>query len=74
MSRLPALKPGEMVKALKKAGFVEDHQKGSHLYLRQSATGRTTAVPTHPGDLKRPLMKKIIRDAGLAEEEFRQLL
>jgi hypothetical protein len=28
----------------------------------------------HPGDVKRPLLKKIIQDAGLTEEEFRDLL
>jgi hypothetical protein len=28
----------------------------------------------HPGDIKRPLLKKIIRDAGLTEDEFRTLL
>ena len=28
----------------------------------------------HPGDIKRPLLKKIIQDAGLTEDEFRGLL
>jgi hypothetical protein len=28
----------------------------------------------HAGDIKRPLLKKIIRDAGLTEDEFRNLL
>jgi hypothetical protein len=28
----------------------------------------------HPGDIKRPLLKKIIRDAGLTEDQFRELL
>jgi hypothetical protein len=28
----------------------------------------------HPGDIKRPLLKKIIQDVGLTEDEFRALL
>jgi predicted RNase H-like HicB family nuclease len=33
-----------------------------------------TTVPMHPGDIKRPLLKKIIQDAGLTEAEFHALL
>jgi hypothetical protein len=28
----------------------------------------------HPGDIQRPLLKKIIQDVGLTEDEFRKLL
>jgi predicted RNA binding protein YcfA (HicA-like mRNA interferase family) len=31
-----------------------------------------TTVPMHPGDVARPLLKKIIKDVGLTEEEFRK--
>jgi predicted RNA binding protein YcfA (HicA-like mRNA interferase family) len=51
------------------------HQKGSHRYYASPTTGKiVTSVPMHPGDLKRPLLKKIIKDVGLSEEEFRALL
>jgi predicted RNA binding protein YcfA (HicA-like mRNA interferase family) len=33
-----------------------------------------TTVPMHPGDIARSLLKKIIKDVGLTEEEFRKLL
>ena len=33
-----------------------------------------TTVPMHPGDLPRWLLKKIIKDAGLSEDQFRSLL
>ena len=33
MSRLPSVRPRELVAALERAGFVRHHQKGSHLYL-----------------------------------------
>lgn len=74
MSRLPMVKPGEMVRALKRAGFVEHHQKGSHLYLWHAEQQRMTSVPMHPGDLSRTTMKEILQQAGLTEEQFRNLL
>ena len=37
--------------------------------------GRRTVVPVHAGkDIKRSLLRKIIADAGLTEEEFKALI
>jgi predicted RNA binding protein YcfA (HicA-like mRNA interferase family) len=33
-----------------------------------------TTVAMHPGDLSRPIMKKILKQAGLSEDEFRELI
>jgi predicted RNA binding protein YcfA (HicA-like mRNA interferase family) len=74
MSRLPTVKPREAVAALKKAGFLEHHQRGSHLYLWHPAKHRMTSVPMHPGDLHRGLLKAILKQADLSEAEFRELL
>ena len=71
MSRLPMIDARRLVQTLKKAGFRETHQKGSHLYLFHDERRCVTCVPIHPGDLKRPLLKSIIRQAGLTEDEFR---
>jgi predicted RNA binding protein YcfA (HicA-like mRNA interferase family) len=63
------------VRALKRAGFVEDRQKGSHLVLIRPATKARTVVPIHPGrTIKEPLVRAIIRDANLSVEEFIELL
>ena len=74
MSRLPNLNARKVVAALKHAGFVEDGQRGSHLYFWHEQKRLTTSVPIHGGDLKRGLMKKIIQQSGLTEEQFRKLL
>ena len=74
MIRLPTITPRQAVSALKRAGFVESHQKGSHLYLWNPETQRLTSVPMHSKDLKRPTMKEILKQAGLSEDEFRGLL
>ena len=73
MSRLPALKPRELAAALKKAGFAEQRQSGSHLVLRHS-DGREVVVPVHNKELKRPTMLGIIRQAGFSPETLRQYL
>ena len=33
-----------------------------------------TSVPMHPGDLNRSLLKKILKQIGWSEEQFRKLL
>ena len=45
--------PKEMVKLLKKNGFEEISQNGSHVKLNNSETGRTVIVPYHSKDLKK---------------------
>ena len=73
--RLPSCTARDVEKALVKKGLVLAHQKGSHRYYSDFVTGRVvTTVPMHPGDLPRWLLKKIIKDAGLSEDEFRSLL
>ena len=74
MSRLPSLTAIQVVKALERGGFQRENQKGSHLFLHHPGRGALTTVPIHPGDLPRWLMKKIIKQAGLTEDEFRDLL
>ena len=73
--RLPSCSARDVDRALTKKGLVLAHQKGSHRYYADPVTGDiVTTVPMHPGDLPRWLLKKIIKDAGLSEEQFRSLL
>ncbi|MEX0776483.1 MAG: type II toxin-antitoxin system HicA family toxin [Phycisphaeraceae bacterium] len=44
MSRLPNLTARQVVQALHRAGFEEDHQTGSHLILRHPVTLRLTML------------------------------
>jgi predicted RNA binding protein YcfA (HicA-like mRNA interferase family) len=74
MTRLPTLHARKIIQALEKAGFVFDRQTGSHLILRHPITRQTTCVPKHGKDVKRSLMKEILQQAGLTEEDFRKLL
>lgn len=76
MKNLPALNARKVIKALKRAGFSEDRQKGSHVILINSKTNKRAVVPVHAGKtIKKPLLKSIIEnDAGLTIEQFLDLL
>ncbi|HWO42010.1 MAG TPA: type II toxin-antitoxin system HicA family toxin [Candidatus Eisenbacteria bacterium] len=57
---------------LLRAGFVETRQTGSHKVLRHP-DGRRTYVAMHPGTLPTETFRKILKQAGLTEEQFRAL-
>jgi predicted RNA binding protein YcfA (HicA-like mRNA interferase family) len=62
----------EVLAKLIRAGFVEVRQTGSHKVLRHP-DGRQTYVAMHPGTLPTGTFRKIIKQAGLSEEQFRGL-
>jgi len=74
MTRLPTLSARKIIQALERAGFVDDGQKGSHYFLRHPVKRVTTAVPIHGKDVKRSLMKLILKQAAMTEDEFRRFL
>ena len=75
MPPLPSLTARQVVRALKRAGFTEDRQRGSHLILVNAATKSRTVVPIHRGrTIKEPLLRGILRDAGLTAHQFLALL
>jgi predicted RNA binding protein YcfA (HicA-like mRNA interferase family) len=74
MTRLPSCTATDVIRALKRAGFVIDHTTGSHFFLRHPKRPRSVPVPFHRGDIKRGLLHEIIRQAGLTTEEFIKLL
>jgi predicted RNA binding protein YcfA (HicA-like mRNA interferase family) len=73
MTKLPVVSGRECVKALEKAGFHVDRQKGSHIMLYRDDPAILVVVPNHK-ELDRGTLKSIIRQAGLSDEEFAKLL
>ncbi len=59
---------------LRKAGFTESHQKGSHVkFVKRTERGVWTAtVPKH-SEIAIGTMKSILRQAGISEAEFDSL-
>ncbi|MCK4491701.1 MAG: type II toxin-antitoxin system HicA family toxin [Candidatus Altiarchaeales archaeon] len=74
MPRLPVLSGRELVKLLKKIGFVPVRRRGSHIVLSKSSPeGRKgLVVPDHKEIDKRTLVE-IIRQAGLTRRDFLEL-
>jgi predicted RNA binding protein YcfA (HicA-like mRNA interferase family) len=62
------------VKALAKAGYEEDRQRGSHIILRQQTYPyRRVVVPDHK-EVAKGTLRSIIRFTGLTVDEFKSLL
>ncbi len=65
-------KAGELLRKLKKAGFTEKRQSGSHVIMRHP-DGRQTYIAMHPGDIPVGTFRKILKQAQLSEEELNKL-
>ncbi len=65
-SRSPRLSAREVIKQLKREGFVEVNQTGSHLKLFNPETRRTAIVPIHSSKVI-PIgtLKAIEKQAGI---------
>jgi len=70
MPKLPALKPKEIIKKLKKLGFVKDHQTGSHIIFYHPQTKKRAVVPRHLKDLPKGTLNSLLKEAGIEKEEF----
>lgn len=69
---LPVVSGNETVTALKKIGFAQVGQRGSHVKL-QDQGGRTVIVPIHR-ELSRGTLSAILRQSGVTVSEFIELL
>ena len=74
MGVLPRVSGREVVKALRKIGYEQDRQRGSHIVVRQTAEPhRRIVVPDHV-EVAKGTLRAIIRQVGLTVDEFKSLL
>jgi predicted RNA binding protein YcfA (HicA-like mRNA interferase family) len=74
MTGLPVVSGRDIVRALAKIGYLQDHQRGSHIILRhQAPPHRRLTIPDHQ-ELAKGTLRAIIREAGLTVEEMLELL
>lgn len=70
MTRLSQLSGRELIRFLRKQGFVEERQTGSHLILRHEARKVSVTIPVHSGvDIGRGLAVRILKDAGFSADD-----
>ena len=73
MGKLPVLSGEKVVRALEKADWRVDRQRGSHVVMLKTGHNASLSVPQHreiaPGTLR-----SLIRIAGMTVDEFVALL
>lgn len=69
MTKLPVISGEKAIKAFAKAGWYVDRVVGSHAILRKEGTPVTLSVPLHK-EIKKGLLRALIRDADMTVEEF----
>ena len=75
--RLPSLSSREIIRALRKAGFVDAPKrgKGSHRALTKSTEGRVWLVIVPDSkDIPRGALQAILEQAGFTTQGFQKLL
>lgn len=73
--KLPSVNARQLVQALKKAGFEEQRQRGSHLHMKRDNDGKRVTVPVHQGrSIPTGTLRAILRDTDISVEAFLELL
>ena len=71
MGRLSGFRYRDVVKRLKKFGFIFDRQAaGSHEIWYNPVSDRYTTLPNHPGDIPEGTLRAIIKQTGIEIEDF----
>ena len=70
--KLPRVSGEQVIKALVKAGWTVERQRGSHVVLYKDGVG-ILVVPLHK-ELDRGTLRAIIKQSGLSRDEFLRLL
>ena len=74
MPKLSSFKVQQVIEILKKVGFTEWRQKGSHLSMHREKDNRSLTVPIHFGkDVPKGTLRTIINQSGMTLEEFLSL-
>jgi predicted RNA binding protein YcfA (HicA-like mRNA interferase family) len=63
----------EVVKALRRTGYVVDHQRGSHIFLYNLEKSISLVVPLHK-ELKKGTLLAILKRAGLSLDDLKELV
>ena len=75
MTGIPSVSYRKVIRALQRAGFVVVRQRGSHIRLQKRTRERALklTVPAHT-PVKKTAIARIIKDADVSLEEFRELI
>jgi predicted RNA binding protein YcfA (HicA-like mRNA interferase family) len=71
MPKLPRTSGAEVIRALRRLGFEQVRQSGSHVIMRRDSKG--CVVPLH-AEIKVGTLASVLRQAGVSTEEFMLVL
>jgi predicted RNA binding protein YcfA (HicA-like mRNA interferase family) len=76
MTALPSVNADRLIRALQRAGFFIHHTTGSHYVLKHAERPAVRIVVPHHGsaDIKRGILRSILRQAGLTADDLIALL
>ena len=66
------IKRSELIYFLRKAGFEGPKAGRKHAFMKR-VPAKVTIPNPHEGDISKPLLAKILRDAGISREEWEKL-
>ena len=73
--KLAPISPQKLVKMLGFLGYFPARQKGSHLILENSVTGKIVVIPVHSSkEISVGLLSSILRETGITRERYFELL
>lgn len=70
MSNQPSLTPKDLVRILRKRGFVLDRSRGSHQIWLHPVSRKRAVVPIHKKDLPAGTLYSILKQAGIDKSEL----
>jgi predicted RNA binding protein YcfA (HicA-like mRNA interferase family) len=74
MTRLSVVSGRDLVKVFARFGYLKDHQRGSHIILRQeSPPYRRLTIPDHQ-EIAKGTLRTILREAGITLAELLEML
>lgn len=68
-SKYPVLPPEKIIKVLKKLGFEQVSQKGSHVKFKNYYSGKTFIIPMHD-EIAKGTLKSILEQANVKLDLF----
>jgi predicted RNA binding protein YcfA (HicA-like mRNA interferase family) len=74
MTKLPAVRPRQVIRFLEQNGFALDHTSGSHFIFYHPGSRRRAVVPSHNRDLPKGTLMSLLREAGFTREELLDFL
>lgn len=63
---------GDLIRALRRAGWVGPFSGGNHQFMQQGAFKLIIPNP-HGSDIARPFLNRLLQQAGISREEWEKL-